>query len=153
MNSSANFLHIKGFAFVSEHRSYPPSLTTRWYSLCRSTCRIPILGSFSRRVLCSLCQHHASLFNRSAFCDTPALFVVLGQIFHEFLIFARPFDGKPAFGSHGGLPARAGNCSFVWYTEARRTSVDNKQVNWHLHHVREFRLSKAYKADNATRGK
>jgi len=89
---------------------------------------MPILGSLSRRVLCSLCQHHTSLFNRSAICDIPALFVVLGQIFHEFLIFARPFDGKPAFGSHGELPARAGNCSFEWDRNARRTSVDNKQV-------------------------
>jgi hypothetical protein len=69
--------------------------------------------------------------------------VVLGQIFHEFLIFARPFNGKPAFGSHGELPARAGKCSFACDTEVRRTSVDNKQVNWHLHHVRRFRLSKA----------
>jgi hypothetical protein len=30
MNSSANLLHINGFALVSEHKSYPPSLTTRW---------------------------------------------------------------------------------------------------------------------------
>lgn len=89
---------------------------------------MPIFGSVSSRVLYSLCQHHVSLLNSSTPRDIPALLVVLGQIFHEFLIFAGPFDGKPAFGSHGELPARAGNCSFEWDRNARRTSVDNKQV-------------------------
>lgn len=33
--------------------------------------------------------------------------MVLGQIFHELLVFARPFDGEPAFGGHGEEPVRA----------------------------------------------
>jgi hypothetical protein len=68
---------------------------------------MPILGSVSRRVLQSRCQHHVSNHFHGVPDDLPALLMELCQPFHKLLILTRAFDGKPAFGRHGELVARA----------------------------------------------
>ncbi|KAG9755158.1 hypothetical protein KCU59_g1, partial [Aureobasidium melanogenum] len=50
-SSSAIFLHIRGFFFVSDTRSYPPSAITRLYNFNRSMCCVSTFGSFSMVVL------------------------------------------------------------------------------------------------------